>query len=52
MYKHATKQPHCQEYEARLYRTLLPLISKVDVDGVAGNFTPQSSAVFKTVEHR
>lgn len=41
-----------QEYEARLYRTLLPAIGKAEVEAVAARLVPSNSAVFKTVEHR
>ena len=41
-----------QEYEARLYRALLPTITRADVEAAAGALRLESSAVFKTVEHR
>lgn len=41
-----------QEYEARLCKTLLPRISKSDVEGCADLFHPSNNCVIKVVEHR
>jgi hypothetical protein len=41
-----------QEYEARLCKTLLPRISKSDVEGCAALFHPSNNCVIKVVEHR
>eukprot|EP00877_Chromochloris_zofingiensis_P010304 jgi/Chrzof1/5527/Cz16g06120.t1 len=41
-----------QEYEARLTKTLLPRISRADVESRADRYKPSCSAVFKSVEHK
>jgi hypothetical protein len=44
--------PAGQQYEARLDKTLLPMITLEDVNARAALFTHTNSAVFKSVEHR
>ncbi|WIA12333.1 hypothetical protein OEZ85_012387 [Tetradesmus obliquus] len=41
-----------QQYEARLNKTLLPLISVEDINARAATLTHRHSAVFKSVEHK
>jgi hypothetical protein len=41
-----------QQYEARLNKTLLPLISVDDINKRAASLTHRHSAVFKSVEHK
>ncbi|WIA32467.1 hypothetical protein OEZ86_003287 [Tetradesmus obliquus] len=41
-----------QQYEARLNKTLLPLITVEDINARAATLTHRHSAVFKSVEHK
>jgi hypothetical protein len=41
-----------QQYEARLNKTLLPLIAVDDINKRAAGLTHRHSAVFKSVEHK
>lgn len=54
---HARSLPGCapppgQHYEARLTKSLLPLIRLEHLNAVAQRLTHDASAVFKTVEHK
>lgn len=49
---HPTHTTPGQRYEARLDKTLLPLITLQDVNQRAALLTHTNSAVFKSVEHR